>query len=86
MIALPPVRAVRVLALRTDWWMGQAFAKLVDMHAWIVIFPMRGRKTACEAGVEEENFREINRTVTGQEYTDAITFARKAGLYRFDEG
>ena len=34
--------------------------------------------------VSNEKFTEINRPVTKQEYTDAIGFARKAGLYRFD--
>ena len=34
--------------------------------------------------VSNEKFTEINRPVTKQEYTDAIVFARKAGLYRFD--
>jgi putative pyruvate formate lyase activating enzyme len=36
--------------------------------------------------VSAERFPEINRTVSGQEYTDAVGFARKVGLYRFDRG
>ena len=35
--------------------------------------------------VSAEKFSEINRGITKQEYTNAITAAREAGLYRFDE-
>jgi putative pyruvate formate lyase activating enzyme len=35
--------------------------------------------------VSEKKFPEINRRITRREYTDAITAAQKAGLYRFDE-
>lgn len=34
--------------------------------------------------VSDERFPEINRRITPREYTDAVTAARKAGLYRFD--
>jgi uncharacterized Fe-S radical SAM superfamily protein PflX len=34
--------------------------------------------------VSEEKFPEINRRVTQQEYTEAVTAAQKAGLHRFD--
>jgi putative pyruvate formate lyase activating enzyme len=34
--------------------------------------------------VSAEKFPEINRLITSQEYSDAVNFARKAGLYRFD--
>jgi putative pyruvate formate lyase activating enzyme len=34
--------------------------------------------------VSAEKCPEINRLITGQEYEDAVDFARKAGLYRFD--
>jgi putative pyruvate formate lyase activating enzyme len=34
--------------------------------------------------VSDEKFPEINRRITSQEYADAMTTARKAGLYRFD--
>lgn len=34
--------------------------------------------------VNNGKFPEINRSITRQEYTDAITFARKTGLHRFD--
>jgi putative pyruvate formate lyase activating enzyme len=34
--------------------------------------------------VSEEKFPEINRLITGQEHTEAMAFARKAGLYRFN--
>lgn len=36
--------------------------------------------------VSEEKFPEINRRITQKEYTDAMTDAQKAGLYRFDTG
>jgi len=35
--------------------------------------------------VTEDKFPEINRRITEQEYTEAISNARKAGLYRFDK-
>ena len=34
--------------------------------------------------VSEEKLPELNRRITQQEYTDAISAAQKAGLYRFD--
>jgi putative pyruvate formate lyase activating enzyme len=34
--------------------------------------------------VSSEKFPEINRSITGQEYSNAMVFARKAGLHRFD--
>ena len=35
--------------------------------------------------VTEDKFPEINCRITPQEYTDAVSAAQKAGLYRFDE-
>jgi putative pyruvate formate lyase activating enzyme len=35
--------------------------------------------------VSAEKFPEINRSITQQEYADAVTAAQNAGLYRFDE-
>ena len=35
--------------------------------------------------VTDEKFAEINRHITGEEYAHAVTVAREAGLYRFDE-
>jgi len=35
--------------------------------------------------VTEEKFPEINRRITPQEYTNAISIAQEVGLYRFDE-
>ena len=35
--------------------------------------------------VSKEKYPEINRGISKQEYADAITTAREAGLYRFDE-
>lgn len=36
--------------------------------------------------VTGERFQEIHRSITAQEYKDALAVARKAGLYRFDPG
>jgi putative pyruvate formate lyase activating enzyme len=35
--------------------------------------------------VSEEKFPELNRPISGLEYTDALNYARKAGLHRFDQ-
>jgi uncharacterized Fe-S radical SAM superfamily protein PflX len=34
--------------------------------------------------ISTQKFQEINRPITPKEYTDAMVFALKEGLYRFD--
>lgn len=55
-------------------------AREVSVHTYINLM----NQYAPAARVSQEKLPEINRSITGQEYADAIAFARKAGLHRFD--
>jgi putative pyruvate formate lyase activating enzyme len=55
-------------------------AREISLHTYLNLMD----QYAPAAKVSHEKFPEINRSITGQEYTDALAFARKAGLYRFD--
>ena len=56
-------------------------AKEVSLHTYINIMAQYHPANK----VTEDKFPEINRRITPQEFTDAISAAQKAGLYRFDE-
>lgn len=55
-------------------------ASEVSRHTYINLMD----QYAPAAKVSSEKFPEINRSITGQEYTDAKSFAKKSGLHRFD--
>jgi putative pyruvate formate lyase activating enzyme len=55
-------------------------AREVSPHTYISIMA----QYAPAGKVTVEKFAEINRPITGQEYTEALSMAQKAGLYRFD--
>jgi putative pyruvate formate lyase activating enzyme len=55
-------------------------ARELSFHTYLNL--MAQYSPACK--VSDEKFSEINRRISSQEYADAMTTARKAGLYRFD--
>ena len=55
-------------------------AREISPHTYLNIMD----QYAPAGKVTGEKFSEINGHITEQEYTEAVAFARKAGLYRFD--